>query len=84
MQRALATGGGRCSERWPPGWSAARRVAAPMGVDACRVAAAGVAAARAAVAAGEAACGVAVTKRGESSGNLGREIGNLVLDVTTS
>ena len=41
------------------------------------------AATRVAVAAGRGVCGVALTK-GESSGDLGRGIGNLVLDVTAS
>ena len=39
-----------------------------------------VAATRAAVAAGREVCGVALTKKGESSGDLGIGIGNLVID----
>ena len=42
------------------------------------------AATRVAVAAGREVCGVALTKKGESSGDLGRGIGNLVLHVTAS
>ena len=57
---------------------------ATIGTPACRVEATEVAAARAAVAEGEAVWGVAFTKKGGGSGDLGREIGNLLLDVTAS
>ena len=49
---------------------------AAIGTPACRVEATEVEAARAAVAGGEAAWGVVFTKRGEGSGDLGREFGN--------
>ena len=58
--------------------------AAAIGPPACRVTVTGVAAAQAAVAEGEAVWGVALTKKGGNSGDLGREIGNLLLDVTAS